>query len=98
MSEQPNENKSGILQTRAPDSCSGNDSSNPRHWPRKRKWAITVVASIMTFSSTFASSIFSTAERPTVEEFGTSYEVMVLGLSLFMLVGLDGLACIDCVG
>ena len=62
------------------------DSENPKRWSNGKKRTITVVASLMTFSVTFASSIFSTAERQTAAEFHVSHEVMILGLSLFMLV------------
>ncbi|KAB8264302.1 major facilitator superfamily domain-containing protein [Aspergillus pseudonomiae] len=61
------------------------DSENPKRWSNGKKRTITVVASLMTFSVTFASSIFSTAERQTAAEFHVSHEVMILGLSLFML-------------
>ncbi|OGM49757.1 MFS multidrug transporter [Aspergillus bombycis] len=61
------------------------DSENPKKWPKEKKWTITVVASLMTFSVTFASSIFSTAEKQTAAEFQVSHEVTILGLSLFML-------------
>ncbi|KAB8273757.1 major facilitator superfamily domain-containing protein [Aspergillus minisclerotigenes] len=60
-------------------------SDNPKSWPKGKKWTITVVASLMTFSATFASSVFSTAERQTAAEFHVSHEVTILGLSLFML-------------
>ncbi|KAJ9233003.1 hypothetical protein DTO207G8_6343 [Paecilomyces variotii] len=61
------------------------DPTHPRNWPTVRKWIITVITSLMTFSVTFASSVFSTAETPTAEKFHVSHEVMVLGLSLFVL-------------
>ncbi|KAJ9193375.1 hypothetical protein DTO164E3_7935 [Paecilomyces variotii] len=61
------------------------DPTHPRNWPTVRKWIITVITSLMTFSVTFASSVFSTAETPTAEKFHVSDEVMVLGLSLFVL-------------
>lgn len=47
---------------------------------------ITVVASLMASFVTFASYIFSTAEKQTVVEFHVSHEVTILGLSFFMLV------------
>lgn len=39
----------------------------------------------LTLTITFASSVFSTANTVTAEEFGVSQEVMVLGTSLFVL-------------
>lgn len=62
------------------------NKSNPHNWSRPRKWLYTAVSGLLTFSATFASSVFSTAEVPTSKEFGVSQEVMVLGLSLFMVV------------
>lgn len=61
------------------------DSANPMKWPTWKKWMITVTTGIMTFTVTFASSVFSTATSATAEEFGVSPEVMVLGTSLFVL-------------
>lgn len=61
-------------------------SDNPKSWSKGKKWTFTVVASLMTFSATFASSVFSTAEKQTAAEFHVSHEVTILGLSLFMLV------------
>ncbi|RAQ56976.1 MFS multidrug transporter [Aspergillus flavus] len=60
-------------------------SDNPKSWSKGKKWTFTVVASLMTFSATFASSVFSTAEKQTAAEFHVSHEVTILGLSLFIL-------------
>lgn len=61
------------------------DPGNPQNWPAKKKWLTTLMLGIMTFSVTFASSVFSTATGPTAELFGVSTEVMILGTSLFVL-------------
>lgn len=61
------------------------DPGNPMNFPEWKKWVITVVAGLMTFSVTFASSVFSTATTPTSQLFGVSEEVMILGTSLFVL-------------
>ncbi|KAF5609339.1 uncharacterized protein FSUBG_4132 [Fusarium subglutinans] len=61
------------------------DPDNPKNWPNRRKWMITVSLGMLTWVVTFASSIFSTATRPAAEEFGVSVEVMTLGTSLFVL-------------
>jgi DHA1 family multidrug resistance protein-like MFS transporter len=61
------------------------DPGNPMNFPSWRKWMITVVAGLMTFSVTFASSVFSTATTVTSQLFGVSSEVMILGTSLFVL-------------
>jgi hypothetical protein len=62
------------------------DPDNPKNWPNRRKWMITVSLGMLTWVVTFASSIFSTATRPAAKEFGVSIEVMTLGTSLFVLV------------
>jgi hypothetical protein len=61
------------------------DPGNPMNFPSWKKWMITVVAGLMTFSVTFASSVFSTATTVTSQLFGVSSEVMILGTSLFVL-------------
>ncbi|KAH0353619.1 MFS general substrate transporter, partial [Aureobasidium melanogenum] len=61
------------------------DPGNPMNFPEWKKWTITIVAGLMTFSVTFASSVFSTATTPTSQLFGVSEEVMILGTSLFVL-------------
>ncbi|CAD0110017.1 unnamed protein product [Aureobasidium uvarum] len=61
------------------------DPGNPMNFPAWKKWTITVVAGLMTFSVTFASSVFSTATTVTSQIFGVSSEVMILGTSLFVL-------------
>ncbi|KAI9675315.1 MAG: hypothetical protein M1817_001218 [Caeruleum heppii] len=62
------------------------DPSNPFNWPKSKKWSVTVVVALMTFCTTFSSSVFSTATYATAELYGVSVEVMVLGTSLFVLV------------
>ena len=63
-----------------------NDPQNPQNWKRSKKYAMTVFYASLTFSVTFASSVFSTATVVTAKEFGVSDEVMTLGTSLFVLV------------
>jgi MFS transporter, DHA1 family, multidrug resistance protein len=59
------------------------------NFPRTSKRRITIMTSLMTFCVFFASSIFSTATDVTAEKFGVSSEVMILGVSLYVL----GFAC-----
>ncbi|OQE36781.1 hypothetical protein PENCOP_c011G00591 [Penicillium coprophilum] len=61
------------------------DPEMPKNFPTGRKWAITTMLSLMTVCVTFASSVFSTATKQTAKEFNVSPEVMVLGVSLFVL-------------
>lgn len=62
------------------------DPQNPQNWPKSKKYLVTVLYSLLTFTLTFSSSIFSTATEATSKEFGVSTEVMTLGTSLIVLV------------
>ena len=64
------------------------DPQNPQNWPKSKKYVVTVLYAILTFTLTFSSSIFSTATLATSKEFGVSTEVMTLGTSLIVLVRL----------
>jgi hypothetical protein len=66
-----------------------NDPENPMNYPRSKKWRITFATAFMTFCVSFASSVFSTATEVTAGEFHVSLEVMILGVSLYVL----GFAC-----
>lgn len=61
------------------------DPENPMNWGTKRKWILTLSLAVMTFTITFASSVFSTATTVVAEEFHISPEVSTLGTSLFVL-------------
>jgi hypothetical protein len=65
------------------------DPENPMNFPRSKKWRITMLSSAMTFCVSFASSVFSTSTVVAAEEFGVSNEVMILGVSLYVV----GFAC-----
>lgn len=58
---------------------------DPFKFPVRRKWLITILMSLVTFTSTFCSSIFSATIVVTAREFDTSENVMILGVSLFVL-------------
>lgn len=62
------------------------DPQNPQNWPKSKKYLVTVLYAILTFTLTFSSSIFSTATEVTSKEFGVSTEVMTLGTGLIVLV------------
>lgn len=64
-----------------------NDPQNPQNWNKSKKYTVTAIYSSVTFCTTFASSIFSTATMVTAKEYGVSSEVMTLGTSLFVFVG-----------
>jgi hypothetical protein len=65
------------------------DPANPMNFPRSTKWVMTISLAAITFCVSFSSSAFSTATTVTAEEFGISLEVMILGVSLYVL----GFAC-----
>ena len=69
-----------------------NDPENPMNWSRGRKWWITIMCSSLTFVVSFGSSVFSTATEVTAQRFGASDELMILGVTLYVL----GFACGGC--
>ena len=66
-----------------------NDPENPLNFGLYRKIWMSAMASFMTFGVSFASSVFSADTIVTAKEFDVSEEVMVLGVSLYVL----GFAC-----
>jgi hypothetical protein len=61
------------------------DPDNPFNWSPTTKWLITCSMGSITFTVTFASSVFSAAIPSVAHIFGISSEVATLGLSLFVL-------------
>jgi len=84
VSEKAPEKDQNIVLWDGPD-----DPENPMNFPRSKKWRITMLSSAMTFCVSFASSVFSTSTIVTAKEFNVSHEVMILGVSLYVL----GFAC-----
>jgi DHA1 family multidrug resistance protein-like MFS transporter len=74
------EEKSYLVEFDGPD-----DPDNPKNFSNTRKVLIVALTSSCTFCVSFASSIFSTCTEVTAAEFGVSQEVMILGVSLFVL-------------
>jgi MFS transporter, DHA1 family, multidrug resistance protein len=62
-----------------------NDPQSPFNFSFRRKWLITISLSFLNATTTFSSSIFSTATKQTAEYFHVGEEVMVLGTSLYLL-------------
>ncbi|BGP17112.1 hypothetical protein JCM10213_003891 [Rhodosporidiobolus nylandii] len=60
------------------------DPANPKNWTFRHRYLIVLLLGMTTMSSTFASSIFSSALPAVSEEFGISREVATLGISLFL--------------
>lgn len=71
------------------------DPENPLYWPLRRKLWMSCMASFMTFGVSIASSIFSADVHVTARGFGVSEEVMVLGVSLYVLGFACGMAACD---
>lgn len=61
------------------------DPNNPINWAPRRKTMIVLAVSAITFTVSYASSIFSTAVLPVAHEFQTSEEVAILSISLYVL-------------
>lgn len=68
------------------------DPENPKNMTEARKWAIVGATGAMTFCVSFSSSVFSTTVFQTAAEFHVSTEVMLLGVSLYVLGFAFGMA------
>lgn len=62
-----------------------NDPQNPMLFTKLKKWSITILVAIATLAVAFVSSAYSGGVRQIMEEFGSSQEVITLGVSLFVL-------------
>ena len=61
------------------------DFRNPQQFPAVRKWTITFAQAIATLCIALSSSAYAGGVRSLKAEFGASQEVIILGLSLFVL-------------
>ena len=61
------------------------DPQNPFDMSPRRKWGIVFATGAMTFCVSFASSVFSTTVFVTAEEFAADAEIMLLGVSSYVL-------------
>jgi hypothetical protein len=62
-----------------------NDPGNPMNFSVWKKWLLTGVLGSMTWTITFASSVFSTATLVVAKKYNVSTEVSTLGTSLFVV-------------
>ena len=62
-----------------------NDPRNPMGFPMLQKWSITLLVAVATLAVSFASSAYSGGVDQIIMTFGVSDEVVVLGISLFVL-------------
>jgi DHA1 family multidrug resistance protein-like MFS transporter len=77
---QPTEERNDLVDWEGP-----NDPENPQNWSRKYRWYTIMILAFMTFVVSFASSVWSTATVVTAEQFGVSQEVMILGVTLYVV-------------
>jgi len=77
---QPTEDRTDLVDWDGP-----NDPENPQNWSRKYRWYTIMILAFMTFVVSFASSVWSTATVVTAEQFGVSQEVMILGVTLYVV-------------
>lgn len=61
------------------------DSYNPLTFSETRKWTIMLIQATATLAVSFASSAYSGGVREIIMDFGVSQEVVILGVSLFVL-------------
>jgi multidrug resistance protein len=61
------------------------DPRNPMNFRPMKKWAITILVSFVTLAVSLVSSAFSGGMAQIMEEFGVVEEVVILGVSLFVL-------------
>lgn len=61
------------------------DPRNPMLFSKTKKWSITMVVAIATLAVAFVSSAYSGGAREILIEFRVSQEIVILGVSLFVL-------------
>ncbi|BEJ16384.1 hypothetical protein CspHIS471_0509890 [Cutaneotrichosporon sp. HIS471] len=61
------------------------ERANPYNWAKSYRWAITGVIGISTLCIAFASSAYSTAVSGIVAEFGANHQLVVAGLSFYVI-------------
>lgn len=62
-----------------------NDPRNPMNFRTIKKWSITILVSFVTLAVALVSSAFSGGMSQIVADFGVEEEVVILGVSLFVL-------------
>lgn len=61
------------------------DPGNPKNWSKAYKWYCTMVVALTCFVVAFASSVITADVGGVVEEFGVSYEVALVSISVFVV-------------
>ncbi|OWZ56060.1 multiple drug resistance protein [Cryptococcus neoformans c45] len=62
-----------------------NDKEDPQQWPGTYKWFTIFIASMMTLAVALSSSAYSGGVVSLTEDFGSSRELLIAGISLFVL-------------
>ncbi|KAJ5150233.1 hypothetical protein N7448_001811 [Penicillium atrosanguineum] len=62
-----------------------NDPRNPMNFRNTTKWAITILVSFITLAVALVSSAYSGGMRQIIAQFGVEEEIVILGVSLFVL-------------
>ncbi|RMZ81609.1 hypothetical protein DV737_g2456, partial [Chaetothyriales sp. CBS 132003] len=62
-----------------------NDPRDPMNFPQWKKWLLVLDASIITLAVAFVSTAYTGSVKQVIEEFHTSTEVAILGVTLFVL-------------
>ncbi|KAJ5925150.1 hypothetical protein N7454_007789 [Penicillium verhagenii] len=62
-----------------------NDPRNPMNFHSAKKWAITILVSFVTLAVALVSSAYSGGMSQIMEEFDVAEEIVILGVSLFVL-------------
>ncbi|KAJ5651282.1 uncharacterized protein N7484_005005 [Penicillium longicatenatum] len=62
-----------------------NDPRNPMNFRPVKKWAITILVSFVTLAVALVSSAYSGGMSQIIEAFGVEEEIVILGVSLFVL-------------
>ena len=61
------------------------DPRNPMHFPQWKKWVITILVAFATLAVAFVSAAYSGGVVQIIKEFGSSSEIAILGVSLFVM-------------
>ncbi|KAI9713890.1 MAG: hypothetical protein M1820_000620 [Bogoriella megaspora] len=62
-----------------------NDPRNPMLFSKVKKWTLTMLVAVATLAVAFVSSAYSGGVQQIIQEFHCSQEVVILGISLFVL-------------
>ncbi|KAF8163013.1 major facilitator superfamily domain-containing protein [Crassisporium funariophilum] len=62
-----------------------NDPEDPYNWPNLQKWIITAQLAATTFTVSFSSSSYTGGLQYTMRDLNISYNVAILGISLYVL-------------